>query len=71
MDNIFDGLKFVMQYRRRDDGVAWRAMAAFDVEGAAEHYFAKHSSPDGPWEYRLFDVEANAVSSHQRGGDNG
>jgi hypothetical protein len=60
MAETFDGLKFLIQYRRRDDGVRWYNMAAFDVAGPAEKYFAQQSNDDDwPWEYRLIDLDAS------------
>jgi hypothetical protein len=58
--DTFHGLKFLIQYRRNDDGVRWHNMAAFDVAGAAERFFAKQKEnndiEDWPWEYRLVDL---------------
>lgn len=54
----FDGLKFLIQYRRKDDGVRWNNMAAFDVRGPAETYFEKQGGHGIPWEYQLVDLES-------------
>jgi hypothetical protein len=56
----FSNLYFLIQYRRKDDGVRWINMAAFDVRGPAEKYFAEQSrDEEWPWEYRFFDLENN------------
>jgi hypothetical protein len=60
----FDGLKFLIQYRRKDDGVRWHNMAGFDVVGPAEKYFAQQSrDEDWPWEYSLLDLETGLRTS--------
>lgn len=48
-----DDLPFVVQYRRKDDGVCWTNMAAFDTEGPAERYCRECAGEDRPWEYRV------------------
>jgi hypothetical protein len=61
----FSGLKFLIQYRRRDDGVRWHNMAAFDVMGPAEKYFAQQRrDEDWPWEYQMVDLETG-LCTHQ------
>lgn len=61
----FDGLTFLVQYRRKDDGTRWHNMAAFDGELAAERYFKTQSSDeDWPWEYQLVDLE-NSTTTRQ------
>ena len=59
MNNPFDGLKAIVQYRRKpergyDD---WHNMAAFDSRGMAENYANDCSVGHSPWEYRVIDVE--------------
>lgn len=61
MTDILEPLKFAIQYRRKRDAGAWRTMAAFDVQGPADWYLGLQSEVDGPWEYRLFDIEANTA----------
>ena len=61
MDPIeqFTGLKAVVQYRGKKDGVSplhWLAMAAFDSRDRADTYCADCASGDLPWEYRVVDV---------------
>jgi len=58
-DSILAPLKYVIEYRRKD-GIAWRAMAAFDVVGAAEWYFGMQGT-DKPWEYRLVEVDTGLI----------
>ncbi len=59
-DNLFDGIRAVVQYRRKSDGVSWNTMAAFDLRSVADHYAEDCSKGDRPWEYRVVDVpEAN------------
>ena len=59
LSTIFDGLRAVVQYRRKPQhehgdygGVAWEAMAAFDVPDLAVKYAAECSGDVRPWEYR-------------------
>lgn len=62
-DDTFSGLKFVIQYRRRDFGHGWKTMAAFDLEGPAEKYFDEQRyDEDWPWVYRLLDIETNSIT---------
>lgn len=50
----FDGLRYVVQYRRKDDGTTWCAMAAFDEKIAADNYVAECGGEGNrPWEYRV------------------
>ena len=52
-----DGLRYVVQYRKKADGIKWLPMAAFDVVGAAESYYEKQRGEDDwPWEYRLIEI---------------
>jgi len=53
---IFSGLVAVVQYRRKDDGIAWHTIAAFDQRGVAERYADNCGKGDMPWEYRVVDV---------------
>lgn len=56
-NEIFNGLKAVVQYRRKDEGIQWRTMAAFDSRTMADKYVADCSRDgDRPWEYRAVDV---------------
>lgn len=48
-------LPFVVQYRRKDEGIFWVDMAAFDVPGVAERYRDKCAEGDVPWEYQIVD----------------
>jgi hypothetical protein len=60
----FDGLKFLIQYRRKDDGVRWHNMAAFDGELAAKRFFGQQDTDEScPWEYSLYDIEENCRTS--------
>lgn len=53
----FDGLVAVVQYRRKEDGIFWHNMAAFDSLGVAEHYCAELTKNQmRPWEYRAIEV---------------
>jgi hypothetical protein len=56
--NILDGMVAAVQYRRKDDGIAWITMAAFDVRGAADAYHGLQRNDDVncPWEYRVVDL---------------
>jgi len=47
-----DGLNFLVQYRRKDDGTRWNNMAAFDRQTIAENYAKKCEGDNVPWEYR-------------------
>lgn len=49
-------LPFVVKYRRKDDGVLWIPMAAFDREGPAERYCASCAAESSPWEYCVVEV---------------
>jgi len=61
MNNLFDGLTTVVQYRREDEGVVWTTMAAFDNSIVAENYAKacakKCTSDNSPWDYRVKDCE--------------
>ena len=63
----FEGLKYLIQYRRTD-GLRWHNMAAFDVIGAAERYFENNTkgSEEWPWEYQMVDLETGVVTSNER-----
>jgi hypothetical protein len=59
----FDGLHFLIQYRRKDNGVRWHNMAAFDGTLAAERYFTSQSCDEAwPWEYQMIDIESGHVT---------
>jgi hypothetical protein len=53
MNTPFYGLEFAVQYRRKDFGHGWRAMAAFDVESIAREYKRDCEGAQRPWEYRV------------------
>jgi hypothetical protein len=53
---LLRGISGIVQYRRKDIGVYWTAMAAFDSFTMAERYAAKCSGDDVPWEYRAIEV---------------
>lgn len=58
-DKLLEGLRFVVQYRRKDQTESfdpWHTMAAFDCGGPANTYFEKQSSDT--WEYRLVEIDA-------------
>lgn len=56
----FEGLTALVQYRRKDDGVTWHNMAAFDFFGPAERYRDKQD-PEAPWEYRAVDLSTTGA----------
>lgn len=60
-NDIFSGLTAVVQYRRSGSSVDWCTMAAFDLRIIAEKYAADRGQEDrpfnGPWEYRIVDVD--------------
>lgn len=61
----FAGLRFLIQYRDKDIGIAWHNMAAYDAVLAAERYFEKlklSESEKLPWEYRLVDLEEGTTT---------
>jgi hypothetical protein len=63
MNEQFDGLNYLIQYRQKADGVKWHNMAAFDVLGAAESYLKKQDrDEDWIWEYRMVDLEDGNVT---------
>lgn len=49
----FDGLCYLVQYRRKAGMDVWHNMAAFDVEPVADRYAAACGKDDLPWEYRV------------------
>jgi len=57
MNDLFVGLVAVVQYRRKDDGIKWHAMAAFDSRSIADKYAISCSDEERPWEYRVVDVK--------------
>lgn len=59
----FSGLKFLIQYRRKLDGVRWTNMAAFDGILAGERYLEQQRRDEGwPWEYRMLDIESGTIT---------
>ena len=63
MDDLLTGLRYVVQYRRKDWTVhfdVWHTMAAFDVEGAASFYCDKQGNDT--WEYRWLEIPSQADS---------
>jgi hypothetical protein len=62
-EDKFSGLKFLIQYRRKLDGVVWGNMAAFDGFLAGERYLGQQRrDEDWPWEYRMLDIESGTVT---------
>ena len=63
MSDIFDGLKAIVQYRRKPERGCdvWHNMAAFDLRGVAERYAASCGGGDQPWEYQVVDVPDTAA----------
>lgn len=62
MDDLFDGLVAIVQYRRKRGGDCWHSMAAYDSRSMADQYCADCSKGEPPWEYQVIDVpERNAV----------
>lgn len=59
MDDIFQGLKAVVQYRRKSGGDDWHTMAAYDSHDLADRYAAEvvDGHDNLPWEYQVVDVE--------------
>ena len=51
-DKLLSGLKAVVQYRRKEEGIAWMTMAAFDSESMAEKYAKECTGENRPWEYQ-------------------
>ncbi len=58
-------LPFVVQYRRKDGGIRWADMAAFDLLGPAERYRDTCAGDNVPWEYRV-DDRSPALSNSER-----
>ena len=59
---ILVGLTAVIQYRNKRELGPWKTMAAFDVMGPAEKYFAdQRTEADWPWEYRLVDLNEDTA----------
>lgn len=54
---FFENLRFVVQYRRRDDLHGWIAMVAYDVDGPAIKYCDQCNTGSRPWAYRVVDAE--------------
>lgn len=67
LEEKFTGLKFLIQYRLKDDGVRWHNMAAFDGALAAEGYFKQQCSDEyWPWEYQLVDLEEGTTTRQEQ-----
>lgn len=63
IEDKFSNLYYLIQYRRRDDGIRWINMAAFDTSLSAERYFEmQRCDDDWPWEYQLVDLESGVVT---------
>jgi hypothetical protein len=61
MENgLLDGLKAIVQYRRKEYGHSWITMAAFDNETVAEDYVERCEEGNPPWEYRRLLIEENS-----------
>jgi len=59
---ILVGITAVIQYRNKRELGPWKTMAAFDVMGPAEKYFAdQRTEADWPWEYRLVDLNEDTA----------
>lgn len=59
---LTNSLPFVVQYRRKDDGIHWVDMAAYDQQSVAERYRDKCAGDNVPWEYRVDDRSALLIS---------
>ena len=57
LDDLLDGLKAVVQYRRVSPPQRWITMAAFDSEDVAEMYAKECSSDNSPWEYQVIPLK--------------
>jgi len=53
MTRMTNSLPYVVQYRRKVDGIYWDDMAAFDVLSVAESYRDKCADDNSPWEYKV------------------
>ena len=60
MSKLTNSLPYVVQYRRKDDGIHWIDMAAYDVLSVAERYRDECAGDNVPWEYRVDDRAALA-----------
>jgi len=60
VEGMTNALPFVVQYRRKDDGIKWVDMAAYDSLTIAENYRDKCSCHNMPWEYRV--IERQQIS---------
>ena len=49
VNELFNGLTAMVQYRRKDSGHGWKTLAAFDSQGQAEIYVNRCSSKTRPW----------------------
>ncbi len=63
MSNLFEGLKAIVQYRRKPERGwdTWHNMAAFDSRGMADSYATGCAEGDPPWEYQVIDVPDTGV----------
>lgn len=62
---LFDGLKAVVQYRRKDyGGHSWTPMIAFDVVSLAHEYAQKCSETVRPWIYRVAEITDDGIVYH-------
>jgi hypothetical protein len=62
MTDPFNGLNYIIQYRRKDQTDSfdpWHAMVAFDALGPAQMYFEEQGSDT--WEYQMIDLETGAI----------
>lgn len=59
------GLKALVQYRRKETGIRWVNMAAFDSMHMAEKYAIECSNSDRPWEYRAVEVPDEIAYSNE------
>lgn len=61
---LTNSLPFVVQYRRKDMGVYWDDMAAFDQERIAKNYCHQCAGDNIPWEYRVDDRSEPLEPTH-------
>lgn len=56
--SIFDGLNYVVQFKRSDGTSDWGSIAAFDLEHIATNYSELLTeSHKNYWEYRVVEVK--------------
>ena len=61
---LMDGLKGIVQYRRKDGCHGWIPMAAYDTEHMAQRYAFKcglGNSASWPWAYRAVDLAGEVL----------